>query len=327
MSIPESGAIPDSMETDGQFGESVSILKHIGNTPLIQLKRLVPENQRIKIFAKAEWFNPAGSVKDRAGYSIVRNAIRRGDLQPGKVLLDSSSGNTGIAYAFLGPILQFSVKLVVPENISPERRQILQAYGTELIYSDALEGTEGARRKAAELAENNPDWYFADQYSNPDNPLAHYMTTGWEILESTRGKVTHFLATVGTGGTITGTTRRLKEFNSAIQCIGVQPDDEMHGLEGMKYMRGCKAAVPSNFQESLLDDLYDIKTEEAYGFVKRLSKEEGLFVGLSSGAAMAGVLRLAEQLDEGIIVTVFCDSGGKYLSMNLWTDEQEEYSI
>lgn len=292
------------------------LLSRIGNTPLLRLNRISKDLKNIDIYAKAEWFNPGGSVKDRAGYLMVQEAIRKSKLKEGITLLESSSGNTGIALAMIGAFLGFKVTLVVPENMSLERKKILRAYDAEIIFTDPLEGSEGSRKIAEEIANNDKKYFYIDQYNNPDNLLAHYLTTGQEIIEQTQGKVTHFIAGAGTGGTIMGTGKRLKEFNPNIKIYAVQPDNPTHVLEGLKHMK--TVVVPSIYKEEELDGVIEVSTEESLELIKRLAKEEGYFAGFSSGAALAGSLKLAKTIDKGFIVTVFPDGGEKYLSSGLW---------
>jgi cysteine synthase B len=277
----------------------------------------------ITIYAKAEWMNPGGSVKDRPALNIVTEALRRGDLGEGITLLDSTSGNTGIAYAMFGAALGFQVKLVIPENASPERIKILKAYGVELELTDPLEGSDGAIRRVREIAQAEPDRYFyANQYENDDNWLAHYKTTGAEIWEQTGGAVTHFVAGLGTSGTLVGTSRRLKAYNPEIEVIAMQPDSPFHGLEGWKHMP--TAIRPGIYDETVHDQLVDIQTEQAHEMCRRLAREEGRLVGISAGAALAGALTLAERLAErsqpATIVTLFPDDASKYLSDAFWAE-------
>ena len=298
-------------------------LERIGNTPLLRLERIAADFPGIQILAKAEWHNPGGSVKDRAALAIVRAANREGLLGSGKSLLDATSGNTGIAYAMLGAARGFPVTLCVPANVSEERKRILRAYGANVIWTDAAEGSDGAIRRAQALAEAEPDKYiYVDQYSNPANWRAHYESTAEEIWRQTEGRVTHFIATLGTSGTFVGATRRLKELNPKIQCISLQPDSPFHGLEGLKHM--ATAIVPKIYDPTLADRDIGISTEAAYAMVRRVAREEGLLVGISSGAALAGCLQIAEELhrkkQEAVIVTVFADSGDKYLSERFWDE-------
>jgi cysteine synthase B len=297
--------------------------RQIGNTTLLGFRRIVshlPEN--IAIYAKAEWANPGGSVKDRAAYNIIRTAERSGQLTHGKTILDSTSGNTGIAYAMIAAAKGYRVKLFLPENASPERIAILRAYGAELILTDALEGSDGAILAVRELAAREPEAYFyADQYNNPANWQAHYQTTGPEIWEQTHGRVTHFVAGLGTSGTLTGVGRRLKEYNPDIQIISLQPDSAFHGLEGLKHMP--TAIKPGIYDESLADDNLGVSTEDTHEMARRLAREEGYLVGISAATAMVGALRVAESLAErnepGVIVTLFPDNAYKYLNEPFWT--------
>lgn len=297
-----------------KMGESV--LDQIGNTPLIEIRRLNPVAD-VAIFAKAEWFNPGGSVKDRPAYRMVQEGIKAGKLAKNKIILDSSSGNTAIAYAMIGAALGYQVEMVVPGNVSEERRKILQAYGAKMTVTNPLEGSDGAIREAHKIFKAHPDKYFMpDQYNNEFNPQAHYDGTGAEIWEQTGGAVTHFLATIGTGGTVMGTSRRLKEYNPKIQCLAVEPEDAFHGLEGMKHM--ASSIKPGIYDEKKLDGVIPVNTEKAYEMTRRLAREEGIFVGQSSGAAFWAALELAKKIKKGMIVTVFPDAGDKYLSTRLW---------
>jgi cysteine synthase B len=291
----------------------------VGNTPLLPLRRITSGlSPRVKVFAKAEWFNPGGSIKDRPALNILRTALAAGLLGGGKRLLDSTSGNMGIAYATFGPGLGVGVTLVIPENASPERITILRTLGAELILSDPLEGSDGALGVARELAARHPERYFyANQYDNPANWQAHYHSTGPEIIAQTSGSITHFVAGLGTSGTLTGVGRALRAFDPHVRLVAVQPDAAFHGLEGLKHMPS--AIRPKIYDPSLADEIVEIGTEEAHAMVRRLGREEGLFVGISSGAAAAAALQVAEGLDQGVVVTVFADSGYKYLSdKNLW---------
>jgi cysteine synthase B len=302
----------------GLRGEAV--LAQIGNTPLLALDALTVNFPHAKLLGKAEWHNPGGSVKDRAAANIVATARRSGKLTPGKILLDSTSGNTGIAYAMLGAALGFPVTLCVPENVSPERKRILQAYGANIIYTDPAEGSDGAIKIARQFAERHPDLYFyADQYSNDANWRAHYQTTANEIWQQTEGRITHFVAMLGTTGTFVGTTRRLKELNPKIRCISLQPDSAFHGIEGAKHLPS--AIVPRIYDPSLADENIEIVTEDAHAMARRLAREQGLLVGVSAAAAVVGCLQVAGRtgIDERAnIVTILCDSGEKYLTEKFW---------
>jgi cysteine synthase B len=302
---------------------TANVVDLVGNTPLLELKRLSSEFPGVEIYAKAEWFNPGGSVKDRPARNMVLEAERAGLLTPGKTLLDATSGNTGIAYAWLGAARGFPVKLCMPENASRERKRILSAYGVDVVLTSPLEGSDGAIREARRFYAADPDRYFySDQYSNENNWRAHYHGTAVEIWEQTDRKVTHWIAGLGTSGTFVGTTRRLKEFNPSIRCISFQPDSPFHGLEGMKHM--ATALVPAIYDPTLADEDRGISTEEAYVMIKRLAREEGLLVGISSGAAAACAVHIARELAEagrtGVIVTLFPDGGDKYLSERFWDE-------
>jgi S-sulfo-L-cysteine synthase (O-acetyl-L-serine-dependent) len=297
------------------------LLDRIGNTPLVRLERLTAEMPGVQILGKAEWTNPGGSVKDRAAAAIVLDAMRHEKLCPGVRLLDATSGNTGIAYAMLGAGLAFPVTLCMPSNVSPERKRILNAYGAEVIWTDPAESSDGAIRKARELA-TDPQYFYADQYSNEANWRAHYKGTANEILEQTEGRVTHFVAGLGTSGTFMGVTRRLKEVNPQIECISMQPDSPFHGLEGLKYM--AAAIVPAIYDPALADRNVEVETEAAYAMAKRLARTEGLLVGISAAAAVVASLRIAEeqasQGKEAVIVTILPDAADKYLSERFWEE-------
>jgi len=306
----------------GQQSLGQRILDRIGNTPLLRLDRITRELPAIQILGKAEWMNPGGSVKDRAAANIVAEARRVGKFGPGKTLLDSTSGNTGIAYAMIGAAQGFPVTLCMPENVSVERKRILHAYGANIIYTDPGEGSDGAIRKVRELAAEHPDKYFyADQYSNDANWRAHYQGTANEIWQQTEGRVTHFVSMMGTSGTFVGTARRLKELNPEIRCISLQPDSPFHGIEGAKHM--SSAIVPKIYDPALADLDLGIATEDAYAMAKRLAREEGLLVGISAAAAVVGCLQVARKLKTGepaVFVTILCDSGDKYLSERFWEE-------
>ena len=314
-------ALARSSRTTGQ-----KLLDRIGNTPLLPLEHVARHLPGAEIFGKAEWYNPGGSVKDRAAANILRQARLSGAFGPDKILLDSTSGNTGIAYAMLGAAENFAVTLCVPENVSPERKRILQAYGANVLFTDPAEGSDGALRLARELAAKHPELYFyADQYSNDANWRAHYLTTANEIWQQTEGRVTHFVAMLGTSGTFVGTTRRLKELNPNIRCISLQPDSSFHGIEGTKHMGS--AIVPKIYDATLADEDIGISTEDAYAMARRLAREEGLLVGVSSAAAVVGSLEIARRLrksQHATIVTILCDSGEKYLSERFWTEKYEQ---
>jgi len=287
------------------------------------------EFPHVQLLGKAEWYNPGGSVKDRAAFHIVSEARRSGKFSPGKILLDSTSGNTGIAYAMIGAAEGFPVTLCMPENVSPERKRILFAYSANIIYTPADEGSDGAIRVAREIYAKEPEkYYYADQYSNDANWKAHYYGTAEEIWRQTEGRVTHFLSMMGTSGTFIGTSRRLKELNPRVRCISLQPDSPFHGIEGAKHM--ASAIVPKIYDRSVADEDIGISTEESYRTAIRASQEEGLLIGISSGAALAGGLQLAKRIPEGeqaVIVAILPDSGDKYLSERFWTEtERKEIS-
>ena len=296
-----------------------SILGRIGNTPLLRLDRLTAHLPGVILLGKAEWANPGGSVKDRAASSIVAAAQAKG-LLAGKHLLDATSGNTGIAYAMLGAAGGFGVTLCMPSNVSPERKRILAAYGANIVWTDPADGSDGAILKARELAQDKTRYYYADQYGNEANWQAHYRGTANEIWEQTEGRITHFVAGLGTSGTFMGTTRRLKELNPAVECIAMQPDSPFHGLEGLKYM--ATSIVPPIYDARLADRHVEQSTEEAYEMAKHLGRTEGLLLGISAAAAVAASLRIGEEVSRAgknaIIVTILCDSADKYLSERFW---------
>ncbi len=307
--ITEKSVPREDFRREGAF----SLLSSIGNTPLIEIQQVTKHLTGVQIFAKAEWLNPGGSVKDRAGLRIIEEGERSGQLTMDKIILDSTSGNTGIAYAMIGAIKGYRVELVVPANISEERKKTLLAYGANLIYTDPVLGSDGALLEAKRRYEENPDRYFkGDQYNNPANWRAHYDTTGTEIFYQSKGKVSHFLAGVGTGGTLTGTGRRLKDYNPNTKVYGVQPDNGFHGIEGLKHIE--TAIRPGIYDDSILEKTFFVKTEDAYEMTNRLTREEGLLVGPSSGAALWASLKLAESIESGMIVTIFPDGGDRYFS-------------
>lgn len=298
---------------------------HVGNTPLVRLDRLEWARRvaPVEVYAKAEWFNPSGSVKDRAALSIIRAAEADGRLTRDKIILDATSGNMGIAYAMLGAALGYRVRLVMPRNVSPERKFILRAYGAEMVFTDPMLGGNGAVRQAQEMNEAEPETYFyANQYDNPANWQAHYHTTAEEIWRQTEGRVTHFVTGLGTSGTFVGAGRRLRELNPGIQLISLQPDSAVNAIEGWKYMP--TAILPAIYDQTLADENLEIETEAAQEMAIRLAREQGLFVSPSAGAAAVGALRVAERVREtagsGVIVTVFADAGYKYMSEDFWHD-------
>ncbi len=293
-----------------------SLLSRIGNTPLVEIRRILPPG-RVRILAKLEGFNPGGSVKDRAAYNMIRTAEEQGVLRPGRTLIDSTSGNTGIAYAMIGAARGYDVLLAMPANASIERKKILGAYGARIRLTDPLEGSDGAIREIRRLYQESPEKYFyPDQYSNDANWRAHYETTAMEIHRQTNGEITHFVAGLGTSGTFVGATRRLKELNPRIQAISFMPDSPFHGLEGLKHMP--TALVPAIYDQGLADLNMEISTEAGQQMVLRLAREEGIFAGISAGAALAAALEVARNLDQGVIVAIFPDSGDKYLSEAFW---------
>ncbi|MGH7864290.1 MAG: PLP-dependent cysteine synthase family protein [Candidatus Binataceae bacterium] len=313
---PEIGQVPAP--------SAESILELVGNTPLLEVRALARGLVKpgVRIFAKIEGFNPGGSVKDRAAKKMIEAGLERGELRPGKVILDSTSGNTGIALAMVGAALGYPVELVMAENVSRERKKIIEAFGAKPIYSDAMESSDGAIRKCREIFGANPEKYFKpDQYNNEANSLAHFEGTGPEIWHQTNGQITHFVAAVGTGGTIMGAGKFFKQQNPDIQVIAVEPDDAMHGLEGLKHMKS--SLVPGIFHAERLDQTIAVATEDAYEMVYVLAQAEGILIGQSSGAAMWAALKVASGLRRGCVVTVFPDFGDKYLSTNLWIGWQD----
>jgi len=324
MAFATSSTLTTAPENATKIG--VGVLERIGNTPLLRLERVGHEYPAAEFYAKAEWFNPGGSVKDRAALSMIREGERTGALRPGKTILDATSGNTGIAYAMIGAALGYPVLLCLPSNASPERKRILSAYGARIILTSADEGSDGAIRRAREIYSADPEKYFyPDQYSNPENWRAHYRTTAPEIWAQTEHRVTHFVAGLGTSGTFVGTARRLKELNPAIRCISLQPDSAFHGLEGWKHM--ASALVPPIYDRAVADADLIVRTEHAYTMAKRLAREEALLVSPSAAAALVGCLQVAAALHKGeraVIVTIFPDAAEKYLSERFWDEEVAE---
>jgi cysteine synthase B len=296
------------------------LLSQIGNTPLLRLTKVAAHLPRsVEVFAKAEWFNPGGSVKDRAALRMIEAAERSGRLTRGNIILDATSGNTGIAYAMIGSARGYRVRLCISANVSPERKNILKAFGADLVFTDPAESSDGAIRMARHLHAESPDLYFyPDQYNNDENWRAHFQTTGRELYEQTEGRITHFVAGLGTGGTFMGTGRRLKEYDRKIRLISVEPDSGLHGMEGLKHM--ATAMVPGIYDPNLADRSMQVATEDAYGMVRRLAREEGLLVGISSGAAAVCALRVASDLKRGVVATIFPDSGDKYLTNRFWDE-------
>ncbi len=303
------------------------IVELVGNTPLVPIRRITRGLSRgVRVLAKLEGFNPGGSVKDRPALRMIREAIDTGQLSPGRTLIDSTSGNTGIAIAMIGAALGHPVRLVVPANVSEERKNIIRWFGAEIVYSDPLEGSDGAIRRCRTIVAEEPERYFKpDQYFNPMNSQAHYETTGPEIHEQTEGSVTHFIAGIGTGGTVMGVGRFLKERDSRIRVIAAEPDSALHGLEGLKHM--ASSIVPGIYREDELDLKIPVSTEDAYDMVYRLSQEEGLLVGQSSGAAMVAAMGVARRLTHGTVVVVFPDFGARYMTTNLWTTWKESLDV
>ncbi|MHB8510415.1 MAG: PLP-dependent cysteine synthase family protein [Candidatus Dormibacteria bacterium] len=296
---------------------SGSILDEVGNTPLIRLHLFDASHPGIEFLAKAEWFNPGGSVKDRPAKRMLEEAERAGELIPGKVILDSTSGNTGIGYAMVAAAKGYRLRLVMPGNVGKERIETIRAYGAEIVFSDPGEGSDGAILRCREiLAEAPGDYYMPDQYNNPNNPLAHYHTTAPEIIEQTGGRVTHFIAGLGTSGTLVGAGRRLHEFNPAIQVVAAQPSSAWHGLEGLKHIPS--AIRPGIYDESVHDILVDVETEAAYDLARELARKEGILVGHSCGAALWAAAEVTRGLDSGVVVMIFPDGGDRYLSTGLY---------
>jgi cysteine synthase B len=310
-----------SIPTSTPERASSSVLDLIGRTPLVRLPHFERETPGVELYAKAEWQNPGGSVKDRAASRMIADGEASGRLRPGLTIIDATSGNTGIAYAMVGAAKGYKVKLCLPENASPERKLILRAFGAELVLTSPLEGTDGSIREVRRIVAEHPELYFyPDQYSNDSNWRAHFDTTGPEIIEQTGGRVTHFVAGLGTSGTFVGTARRLREFNPAIKLISFQPDSPFHGLEGLKHM--ASAMIPAIYDPSIADEDVSVSTEDAHRLVRRLAREEGLMVGISAGAALSATLQVARRLKDGVIVTVFPDGAEKYLSESFWTADE-----
>jgi cysteine synthase B len=308
--------------TPGLPRTAASVVDLIGNTPLIRLSGFEAGLRQVELYAKAEWRNPGGSVKDRPAARMIADGEASGALTKDKIILDATSGNTGIAYAMIGAARGYRVRLCVPENVTPERKRILRAYGAELVFTNPLEGSDGAILKARALYAADPDTYFyPDQYNNDANWRAHYDTTAPEIIEQTAGRLTHFVAGLGTSGTFVGVGRRLRTYDPSIRLVSVQPDSPLHGLEGLKHMDS--AIVPGIYDPKLADEDVRVSTEEAHELTRQLALQEGLLVGISSGANLAAALRIARQTRDAIIVTVFCDGGEKYLSERFWEEPAE----
>lgn len=314
---------PAAVPHPASVGRSSGLLDQIGHTPLIRLDRIDFETPGVEIYGKAEFNNPGGSVKDRPALNMIREGERSGRLTKSKTILDSTSGNTGIAYAMIAAYLGYRVKLCLPANASPERKQILRAYGAEVILTDAGEGSDGSIRACREIFAQDPErYFFPDQYNNPANWQAHFNTTAVEILEQTHGRITDFVAAMGTSGTFVGTTRRLRLEKPQVRCTSAQPSSGFHGLEGLKHMPS--AIVPGIYDEKLADSNFWMDTEDGYSMAKRLAREQGLLVGISSGANVTAALRVARELhsrgESGVVVTILCDGASKYLSDHFWND-------
>ncbi|MGA2182697.1 MAG: cysteine synthase family protein [Bryobacteraceae bacterium] len=302
---------------------ATSLLAQIGGTPLLRLDRIAADLPGVELYGKAEYFNPGGSVKDRAALNMILDGERSGRLRPDRIILDATSGNTGIAYAMIAAARGYRVRLCLPANASEERKRMLRAYGAEMILTDPAEGSDGAIRKCRAIYEADPDIYFyPDQYGNPANWKAHFETTGAEIVEQTGGRITHFVTSMGTSGTFMGVSRRLKRDIAGVECISAQPSSGFHGLEGLKHMP--TAIVPAIYDPELADDNVWVETEDAYAMVRRMAREEGILVGISSGAnlvaARAVARRVVERGEEAVIVTMICDNADKYLSEPFWND-------
>lgn len=304
--------------------KATSVLEQVGNTPLLRLAKIDADLPGIEIYGKAEFFNPGGSVKDRPALNMILDGERTGRLTPERVILDSTSGNTGIAYAMIGAARGYKVKLVLPANASHERKAMLRAYGAEMVFSDPGEGSDGAIRKCREIYETNPNAYFyPDQYNNPANWKAHFESTAPEIIEQTNGRISHFVASMGTSGSFVGTSRRLKRDLPHVQCISAQPSSGFHGLEGLKHMP--TAIVPGIYDPALADHNLWIETEDAYAMTRRVAREEGVLIGISAGANLVAARKVGKDLvrsgEEGVIVTFLCDGAAKYLSEPFWDEE------
>ena len=305
-----------------RFRKMESIVEAVGNTPLVRLRSLEKEAPGVKLYAKLEYANPGGSVKDRPARQMMLDAIEDGRLSNDKILIDATSGNTGVAYSLLGAAMGYRIHLVMPSNVSKARKDITQAFGTEIIYSDPMEGSDGAIRVVRKMVAEEPDKYFyPDQYSNPSNPKAHYLGTAQEILDQVGDEVTHFVAGLGTSGTCMGTTRRLHEHSRKIECIAVEPAEALHGLEGLKHM--ASSIVPEIFDPSVPDEILPVGTEAGWDMADRLAAEEGLHVGHSTGANVAGALEVAKRIDEGCIVAIACDRGDRYFAPMKWEKHYE----
>ena len=309
------------MKTLARSRRLESVVDAVGNTPLVRLRVVAAKAPNVEVYAKLEFANPGGSVKDRAARRMIRDALDDGRLTRDKILIDSTSGNTGVAYSLFGAALGIRVRLVMPSNVSKARKDIARAFGTEIIYSDPMEGSDGAIRQVRAIVAENPDTYFyPDQYANPSNPLAHYHGTGAEIIEALDGKLTHFVAGLGTTGTMMGTTRRLKEFDPSIRCIAVEPAEALHGLEGLKHLGS--SLVPPIYDASVPDETFRVTTEDGWDMADSCAQKEGLHVGHSSGANIFCAVKIAEQLERekrpGRIVAIVCDRGDRYFAPMKW---------
>jgi cysteine synthase B len=305
-----------------RFRKMESIVEAVGNTPLVRLRSIEKDAPGVKIYLKLEYANPGGSVKDRPARQMMLDAIEDGRLTDDKILIDATSGNTGVAYSLFGAAMGYRIQLVMPSNVSKARKDITQAFGTEIIYSDPMEGSDGAIRLVRKLVSEEPERYFyPDQYSNPSNPRAHYLGTGAEILEQVGDEITHFVAGLGTSGTCMGTTRRLREHSREIQCIAVEPAEALHGLEGLKHM--ASSIVPEIFDPKLPDEILPVGTEAGWDMSDRLAAQEGLHVGHSTGANVAGALEIAQRIGEGCIVAIACDRGDRYFAPMKWEKHYE----
>jgi cysteine synthase B len=314
-----------SVVTPGPSRPSSSIVDLIGNTPLVRLSSFEADLRNVELYAKAEWQNPGGSVKDRPAARMIADGERVGTLTRDKIILDATSGNTGIAYAMIGAARGFRVRLCVPENVTPERKKVLRAFGADVVFTSAMDGSDGAIIKARAMYAEHPELYFyPDQYNNESNWRAHFDTTGPEILEQTGGRLTHFVAGLGTSGTFVGVGRRLRQAKPSARLVSVQPDSPLHGLEGLKHMDS--AIVPGIYDPGLADEDIRVSTEEAHDITRRLARQEGLLVGVSSGANLAGALRIARKTADAVFVVIFCDGGDKYLSERFW-DEGEHRAL
>jgi cysteine synthase B len=317
--VSRNSGVPGTDSYTGMVRRSGQIITDlVGNTPLLRIRLFEDRFPDLEVYAKAEWFNPGGSVKDRAALAMIEEGERSGALTRDRIIVDSTSGNTGIAYALMGAAKGYRVRLVMPGNVSDERKQLVQAYGAEVVFSDGMEGSDGAIRLVREMIAAEPECYFyPDQYNNPANPLAHYNGTGEEILAQTGVRITHFVAGLGTTGTFVGTSRRLKEHDPGIECIAVEPEDAFHGLEGLKHLP--TSIVPGIWDPTTADRIWGAPTEPAYDLARRLARSEGLLVGHSCGAALWAIEKLAAEVRRGVVVTIFPDGGDRYLSTGLYT--------